>query len=116
VRIDRPLALTVAGDRVVGELDRPLLRDGALQLSEAAWHLGRVVRVEHLDADGSLGGGFSESRPSQREVLKGKSQRLGVGELPLEQVEGGLQRGKLVVVELQLVEEVVLGAEGVEVL
>src|SRR5213076_1253208 len=41
---------------------------------------------------------------------------LRVGELPLEQVEGGLERRELVVVELQLVQEVVLRAEGVELL
>src|SRR6266849_2065127 len=45
VRIDRALALAVTGDRVVRELDRPLLRDRTLELHQPSRHLGRVVGV-----------------------------------------------------------------------
>ena len=57
-----------------------------------------------------------EAGPAEREVLEREPERLGVGELPLEGVERRLERGELVLVELELVEEVVLGAEGVELL
>ena len=57
-----------------------------------------------------------EARPAEREVLQREAQRLGVGELALEQVERGRQGGELVVVQLELVEEVVLGAQRVELL
>ena len=57
-----------------------------------------------------------EAGPSQGEVLQRKPQRLRVGELALEVVERGLQRRKLVVVELETVEEVVLRAQRVELL
>ena len=57
-----------------------------------------------------------EARPAEREVLQREPERLGVGELPLEQVERGLQRRELVVVELELGEEVVLGAQRVQLL
>ena len=49
-------------------------------------------------------------------LLEREPQRLGVGELALEVVEGRLQRRELVVVELEAVEEVVLRAQGVELL
>src|SRR4029079_19489508 len=53
---------------------------------------------------------------SEGEVLQCEPERLGVRELPLEGVEGRLQRRELVVVEIESVEEVVLGAKRVELL
>ena len=44
------------------------------------------------------------------------AERLRIGELSFEEVERGLERGELVVVELELFEEVVLRPEGVELL
>ncbi len=63
-----------------------------------------------------VGRRVAEARAAEREVLEREPQRLGVRELPLERVERRLQRGELVVVELELVEEVVLRAERVELL
>ena len=97
VGVERPLGDLVAGDRPVLEPDRALLRDRALELGEPARHLGRVVGIEHLDAAGGLRRRLVEAGAAQREVLQREPQRLGVGELPLEQVEGGLERRQLVV-------------------
>src|SRR6266511_43782 len=116
VGIDRALALAVARDREVRELDRPLLRDGALELAEPAGHLRRVVGVEHLYTHGGVGRGLVEAGPAEREVLQGKPKRLRVRELSLEQVQRGLEGRELVVVQLELAEEVVLRAERVQLL
>src|SRR5437764_1293542 len=85
VRVDRPLPLLVAADRVVRELDRALLRDRALELSEAARHLRRVVGVAYLDAHGRLRRPVREAGPAEGEVLQRESQRFGVRELALEE-------------------------------
>ena len=61
-------------------------------------------------------GASSNPGRAEREVLQREAQRLGVRELALEVVERGLQRGELVVVELEPVEEVVLRAQRVELL
>ena len=103
-------------DRPVLEPHRPLLRDRVLELRQPARRLGRVVGIEHLDAARRLGRRLAEAGPSEREVLEREPQRLGVRELPLEQVEGGLQRRELLVLELELREEVLLRAERVQLL
>src|SRR5438270_575968 len=70
----------------------------------------------------SLGARKSRSRrvgeagASEGEILEREAERLRVRELPLEEVEGGLERGELLVRELELREEVLLGAEGVQLL
>ncbi len=116
VRVERALGGLVAGDRPVLEAHRPLLRDRVLELREATRCLGRVVGVEHLDAAGRLGRRLDEAGPSEREVLERETQRLGVRELPFEEIERRLERGELLVLELELGEEVLLGAERVELL
>jgi hypothetical protein len=114
VGIQRALGVLVGRDRPVRELHRALLRDRALELSQAPRHLGRVVLVDHLDAERRLRRRLVEAGAAEREVLEREPQRLGVGELPLEQVERGLERGELLVLELELGEEVLLRAERVE--
>jgi hypothetical protein len=116
VRVERALAHLIASRRPIAELDRALLRDRRLELRQPTGHLGRVVRVPHHHAGRGLGGRVVEARAPEREVLECEPQRLGIGECPLEHVEGRLQRRELVVVETQLVEEVVLGPERVELL
>ena len=59
---------------------------------------------------------MTEPRTAEREVLQREPEGLGVGELALEGVEGGLQGRKLIVLELEPIEEVVLGAEVVQLL
>ena len=116
VRVERPLADGVASRRPVAELDRALLRDRRLELRQAAGHLGRVVGIAHLDARGRVRRRVVEARAAEGEVLEREPQRLGVRERAVEHVERRLERRELVVVELELVEEVVLGAERVELL
>ena len=102
IRVHRALGLDVAADRVVRELDRPLLRDRVLELRQPAGHLGRVVGIADLDAHGGLGRLLVEAGPAESEVLEREAQRLRVGELALEHVERGLQRRELVLLELEL--------------
>src|SRR4029453_9845810 len=116
VWVQRAFALAVARDRVVRELDRALLRDRSLELPEAPWHFRGVVGVEHLDAHRGVGRGLVESRPAEGEVLEREPERLGVRKLPLEEIERRLQRRELVVIQLELVEEVVLGTKRVQLL
>ena len=117
VRVDGALGLLVAGDRPVAELDRPLLRDRVLELRQAAGHLDGVVGIAQLHAHGVLGRGRLElSRAPEGQVLEREPQRLRVGELPFEEVERRLERGQLVLLELQLRQEVLLGAQRVELL
>ncbi len=73
VGVDRPLRLLVPADGVVGELDGALLRDRVLELREAPRHLGRVVRVAHLDAHGGLGRLLVEAGAAERKVLQSKA-------------------------------------------
>ena len=119
VRVDRPLALVVAGDRPVAELDRALLRDRRLELAEPALRArassrGRAPRRARRSPVGARR--EHAGRAAEREVLQREPERLGVGELALEQVEAGLERRELVVVELERRQEVALGAERVELL
>ena len=116
VRVERPLGDLVARDRPVLELDGALLRDCALELREPARHLRGVVGVEHLDAARRLGQRLGEPGPAEGEVLEREPQRLGVGELALEQVQRGLERRELLVLELELRQEVLLGAKRVQLL
>ena len=116
VRVERPLGDLVPRDRPVLEADGALLRDRVLELREPARHLGRVVGVEHLDASGRRRRRLREAGAAEREVLQREPQRLRVRELPLEQVERRLERRELVVLEVELGEEVLLGAQGVELL
>ena len=57
-----------------------------------------------------------EAGPAERQVLQREPERLGVGELAVEVEQRRLERGELVVLEVEPVEEVVLGAERVELL
>src|SRR5439155_3698638 len=85
--------------------DRALLRDRALELSEPARELGGVLRIEHLDAEGRVCRRLGEPGSAQGEVLQREPERLRVGELAFEEVERSLQRGQLVVPEIELREE-----------
>ena len=78
--------------------------------------LGRVVGIADLDAHrrARRGGGERAGGAAERQVLEREPQRLGVRESAFEQEEAGLQRGELLVVQLELRQEVPLGAEGVE--
>ena len=100
----------------VAETHRALLRDRRLELRQTPCELGGVVGSAHADALGRVGLGLREPRAAEGEILQRESERLGVRELSLQVVERRLECGELVVVELEPVEEVVLGAERVELL
>ena len=108
VRVECALGVLVARDRPVVELDRALLRDRAFELCQASGHLGRVVGVEHLDAQRGGARRLGESGAAEREVLQREPQRLCVRELALEQIERRLERRELLVLELELGEEILL--------
>ena len=116
VRVHRPLARPRAARAPVAEPDRALLRDRGLELREASGELGRVVGRADAHAFGRLRRRLGEPGASEREVLQREPERLRVRELPFEVVERGLERGELVVVEVEPVEEVVLRAERVQLL
>ena len=118
VRVDRALLLAVARDRPVVELGGALLRDRALELAEPAGHVGRVVRVVDLDLDAQCCRcrRRREAGTAEREVLQRQPKRFRVRELALEHVERGLERGELVVRELERREEVLLRRERVQLL
>ena len=115
VGVHLALGALVAADRVVGEADRLPAADGRLDLAEVGGHLRRVVAAQQVDRDGAGGVVVERARPAQGEVLERQPQRLRVGELPLQQVEAGLQRRQLGLVEVELGEVVVLGRQRVEV-
>ena len=117
VGVERALGLLAARHRPVAELHRALLGDRGLELREAAGHLRGVVGVAHLDADGRCGRRLvGEPGPAERKVLEREPQRLRVREFPLEEVEAGLERGQLVVGQVERRQEVALGAERVQLL
>ena len=116
VWIDRALGDFVALRRPVVELDRALLGDRVLELGEPPGELGRVVGRADADAFRGAGRRVLEAGSAEREVLQREPQWLRVRELAFEAVERGLERGELVVVEVEPVEEVVLRAKRVQLL
>ncbi len=114
VRVDRALRFLAAVHRVVPEHDRALARDRALELGEALGNLGRVAPTE-VERDCALA--FRHGiRTAEREALEREPERLGVRELPLEQVEARLQGGEFGVRELERGQEVLLGGQDVQLL
>ena len=107
--------LLVGGDRPVAEDDRALLRDRRLELLQPHRDLGREAAAEQ--AHGDLGRGVvGRVGAAEREVLERQPQRLGVCELPVEQVHGRRERRELGVVEVERRQEVVLLQQRVELL
>ena len=114
--LTRALALLLAHDRPVLELQRPALRDRALELRQPARKLRRVARVVQLDGSRSLRRRRVEPRTAEREVLERQAERFRVGELALEEIEAGLERGELLVGQLERRQEVALRAQSVQLL
>jgi hypothetical protein len=69
-----------------------------------------------VDLHGRLPARLEWGRPAEREILERKSKRLGVSEAAVEEMERRLERCKLVVLEIESGEEVLLGAQRVELL
>ena len=77
---------------------------------------GGVVGRADADALRGVGARLVEAGAAEGQVLEREPQRLGVGELAVEVEQRRLQRRELVVLEVEPVEEVVLGAQRVELL
>ena len=116
IRVHRSLAGPGAAGAPVPEADRALLRDRGLELGETTGELRRVVRDADSHALGGVRRWLGEARAPEGKVLQCEAERLRVRELALEVVERGLERGELVVVEVESLEEVVLGPQRVELL
>ncbi len=115
VGIDRARGLLVGGDRPVAEDDGALLRDRRLELLQPNGDLRGEAAAQQPHGHfrrGVVGGvGAAEC-----EVLEREAQRLGIGELAVQQVHGGRERGQLGVAEVEAGQEVVLLQERVQLL
>ena len=67
-----------------------------------------------MDLHGRLPAGLERRRPAECEILEREPKRLGIGEAPVEEMERRLQCCQLVVLEIEGGEEVLLGAQRVE--
>ena len=114
VGVDLAVGYLVALQRVVGELDRLAARDRGLDLRQPLGELAAAARVRELDLDRRLGLLGERARTPPGDLLEREPQRLGVGELAIEQAQRGPQRGELGVGELDRRQVVVLGRQRVE--
>ena len=86
--------------REVLELDPLAAVDRGVDLRQAARQLGAAGRRGDAEADRALGGRVERARAAPGDLLEREPQRLGVGELAVEQAERRLQGGELGVGEL----------------
>ena len=90
-------------------------REIAVSIFASRWESSRPApAADELDVDRRLGLLGERARPAPRDLLEREPQRLGVGELAVEQAERGPQRGQLGVGELDRRQVVVLGRQRVE--
>ena len=116
VGVDLAMAERVALHRVVVEGDRLVAEDRRLDLGQA---LGQVVaagRAGDAERERALVGRAQRARAAPGDLLQGEAQRLGVGELAVEQRQRELQRGQLLVGEGDRREMEVLRAQRVVLL
>ena len=102
--------------REVLELDPLAARDRGVDLGQAGGELRAAGARRHAERDRALRSGVERARAAPGDLLEREPQRLGVGELAVEQAEGGLQRGVLVVGEGDRGEVEGLGRERVVLL
>ena len=114
VGVDLAVGDVVALQRVVGELDRLAARDRGLDLRQALGELAPRAGRRELDVDRRLVLLGQRARAAPGDLLEREPQRLGVGELAVEQAERGAQRGQLGVGELDRRQVVVLRRQRVE--
>ena len=104
----------VALHRVVAELDRLAARDRGLDLRQALRELATPARGGELDVDRGRVALLEWAGTPPGDLLQGKPERLGVGELAIEQHERRAQRRQLTIRELDRRQVVVLRRQGVE--
>ena len=114
VGVDLALGDLVALHRVVAELDRLAARDRRLDLGQALRELAAAAVGREADVDRHGLALVERARPAPGDLLQREPQRLGVGELAVEQAERRAQRGQLAVGELDRRQVVVLGRQRVE--
>ena len=114
VGIDLAVGDLVALQRVVGELDRLAARDRGLDLGQPLREVAAAGRSGELDVDRRLLALDQRARPAPGDLLECQAQRLGVGELAVEQAERGAQRRQLAIGELDRPQVVVLRRQRVE--
>ena len=100
VGVDLAQRRRVGLHRVVLELDPLAPVDGRVDLRQAGRHVGAAGRRRDAEADRLLQVRAERARPAPGDLLERQPQRLGVGELAVEQGERGVERGALVVGEL----------------
>ncbi len=100
VRVDAARRDLVALHRVVVEGDRLVAEDRGLDLRESRRELLPSGRCCDAERDRGLAGRLQWARPAPRDLLQREPQRLGVGELPVEELQRGLERRELLVREL----------------
>jgi hypothetical protein len=95
VGIDLARARLVAGHRVVVEGDRLVAEDRGLDLRQALGEVVAAGRRGDAQRDRPLLGRPQWVGPAPRDLLQRQPQRLGVGELAVEQRQRRLERGEL---------------------
>ncbi len=116
VGVDLPRPGLVPLHRVVVEGDRLVAEDRRLDLRQAARELVPARAAGDPERDGALVGRVERRGPPPGDLLERHAQRLGVGELPVEQRERRLQGRQLAVGERDRGEVEVLGPQGVVLL
>ena len=114
VRVHLARVERVALQRVVVERDRLLAEDRRLDLRQALRQL--VAAGRGGDVEAQAVGRVERAGPAPRDLLERQPQRLGVGELAVEQAERGVQRRQLGVGELDRREVEVLRPQRVGLL
>jgi hypothetical protein len=116
IGVDAARAHLVALHRVVVEDDRLVAEDRRLNLGQAGGEVVAAGRGGDPERHRALVRGAQGARPPPGDLLQGQAQRLGVGEFAVEQAQGGLQRGQLLVRERDRGQVEVLGAQRVVLL
>ena len=116
VGVDGPRRRLAGLHRVVLELDPLAAVDRGVDLGQPGRQLGPARRRRDAEPDRLPQLGAERAGPAPGDLLQRQPQRLGVGELAVEQRERGLQGGALVVGELDRRQMERLGGERVVLL
>ena len=116
VGVDAALRDLAGLHREVLELDPLAAVDRGVDLGQAGGDLGAAGRRGDAEADRALLGRVERARAPPGDLLQREPQRLGVGELAVEQLQRGLQRRVLLVGEGDRREVEGLGRERVVLL
>ena len=116
VGVDLARVQVAALHREVVEHDRLSAEDRGLDLGQAMAQLVSARRAGDPERHRVLFGRAEWARATPRDLLEREPQRLGVGELAVEQVQRGLEAGEFLVGELDRRQVEVLGRERVRLL